>query len=739
MFKKLLIITLFCLPLVASTYTFKKLQLNGLTQISASMVKSILHFEKNTPISEKRLNEALKEFYNFGYFTDIEFKDVNDTLVINFKEKPFIVKLSMTGYKTREDDLDILYTTMGLKKGTMYTKEKIAYAKKALLLALQREGYINSVVEVEEEKINDQSIALTFNVNKGEDITITKINYKGRKSLSVDEIEDVVANKEADCCFRWFFGRNWGDMDFEQLDLDNLRIKDLYFQHGFLDATVSKAFSKIDFNTNTAQIEYTIVEGKQYKVNDIVLYIDEKIAKAKDIAKNFRLEKTKTFNVAYLRKDKEYIKTVVANKGYAFVTVKFDIRKNTDNHTVDIIYNVLPGSKVYINDVVISGNSRTLDRVIRRNIYLAPKDLYSLTDYKDSVNALKRTGYFDSVTIKKKRVSKTKMDLVVSVTEAPTGNLIVGGGYGSYDGWMFNASVSDKNIFGSGLNLALSYEHSSKKDNYSLSLTNPAIRDSIYSGIADIHRNESEITNSYYGTKNTLQKGFGLGIGRALNRHTRIGIKYLYDDVSITYDTNSSYDNIYDIVALIPYIGFNNTDDYYVPRSGVITGASVKYAGLYGDAKYTINTVYFKYFYSLERLIDYDVILRYKTRIKTLKDRGNIPDGTTFYLGGPTSVRGYSPYAFQPQDADHPLSRYFTNTFEVSFPLISSAKMRWAIFYDYGMVGVKNFDEIKKSGAGALIAWYSPVGPLQFIFGRAINPQSGDRTSNFEFTLGTKF
>ena len=124
-----------------------------------------------------------------------------------------------------------------------------------------------------------------------------------------------------------------------------------------------------------------------------------------------------------------------------------------------------------------------------------------------------------------------------------------------------------------------------------------------------------------------------------------------------------------------------------------------------------------------------------------INDRGNVPDTTTFYLGGPSSVRGYASYAFDPDDYDDKqrFGKYFTNTAELSFPLIPSAKMRWALFYDYGMVGENSFSEISKSGRGVAVSWYSPVGPLQFIFARAVGPEDGDKTSNFEFSLGTQF
>ena len=741
MYKKILLIVCISLNILAAQ-KYQNIEFKGLTQISNEVALETVKL-KNNSYTNKEINEAVKAFYKFDYFTNVYVTIENSTLTFHFEEKPFIAKLEMSGYKNRDDELKAVFTSMGLKKGTMYTQKKIAHAKKALLLALEREGYINSVVEVTTENINNTSIAVKFEVNKGEAITITKIEFKGAKALDEDDFKEVIANKETDVYFTWFFGRNDGEMSFEQLQYDSPRIKDLYLKHGYLDAKITTAFSKVDFNTNTATIEYTIKEGDQYTLNDTIIYLDESILDVDTLYPEMKLEKGDIFNISHLRKDQEYIKTEVANKGYAYAEVNFDIKQNKTNKTVDLIYNVIPGEKVYINDVIISGNSRTLDRVIRRDVFLAPNDLYNLTDFKDSKSSLQRTGFFESVNIKQQRVSADKMNLLVEVIEAPTGNLLVGGGYGSYDGWLLNLSVNDKNILGSGLNLGLTYEHSSRRDNYSLLLTNPAINDSEYSGTVDIHNNETEITSTdiLVGDETTVQKGFGVGVGKSLNRYTRVGANYSYDRETVTYEIDTASNLNFTISAITPYINFNNTDDYYVPREGIMAGTSLKYAGIGAEAKYMLSSTYFKYFYSLEELTDHDIIFRYKNSIKILEDNGYIPESTTFYLGGPSSVRGYSSYAFDPDDYANKVrfGRYFTNTVELSFPLVPSAKMRWALFYDYGMIGENSFGEIKKSGNGVAISWYSPVGPLQFIFAKAVNPDDGDETSNFEFSLGSKF
>jgi len=742
LFKKIILLCTLSGSLLFAAGTFENIKFEGLTQISKEIALETIKLKKENNYTNEEINDAINKFYEFNYFRDIWVTTEDTDLVFHFREHPFISQIDMSGYKTREDELELLYTSMNIKKGTMYTKQKVEASKKALLAALDRDGYINSVVEVEVEEVSDTSVSVKFNVNKGDEIIIHKVLYKGATVFEPSDFEAVIANKEEDCCFTWFFGQNDGEIDFEQLSFDSPRIRELYLQNGYLDAKVTAAFTKIDFNTNSAQIEYTINEGNQYKVNDIIIYVDEDIVKSETIYPQLKLEKDDIFDISLLRKDQEYIKTQVANKGYAFTEVKFDVKPNKENNTVDLVYNVIPGDKVYINDVIISGNSRTLDRVIRRDVYLVPGDLFSLTDFKDSKNKLQRTGYFEKVDIEQKRITSDKMDLIVNVTEAPTGNLILGGGYGSYEGWMINASVNDKNIFGSGMNLGVSIDYSKINTDISVALTNPAIRDSEYSGTVKVYNEDSEIDNytSTYGDRDTSETGFLVGVSKAIGRHTRAGVNYEISDTSISYELQPSENQDYMTSAITPYISFNNTDDYYLPREGFIAGTSFKYAGVGGDAKYGLSNTYFKYFYGLEDLIDYDVIFRYKNNVKILMDNGLVPNNMSFALGGPKSLRGYESYAFQSSDeANHPYKNFFSNALELSFPMIPSAKMRWGVFYDYGMLGEEGFNDIQRSGTGAFISWNSPVGPIQFIFSQPIDDEEGDKTSSFEFSLGGSF
>ncbi|WP_419769659.1 MAG: outer membrane protein assembly factor BamA [Candidatus Marinarcus sp.] len=734
--------TLLCLALAStlSAQTIQKIEFNNLSKVSAKIASETINIREGDELDIDKVNSAIKEFYQFGYFDDITVINNNGILEFNFVEKPSIANVEMTGYKSRQEDIDEVLKRIGLSKGTMYTKARIQKAKESLLQELQKEGYVNSVVEVEIETLSENSVSVSLAVNKGDEIIIKKVNYYGSENLDESDFEQVTANKEEDF-ITWWFGQNDGEAKIDQLPYENLRINELYFEHGYLDSKVKPPFLKVDFASNQAKLDFYIQEGPQYITDNITIYLDASILDPKTLYEGLKLKKDKVFNLKKLREDAEYIKTAVADLGYAFTEVKYDIQKDTKTNKASVVYSVIPGKKVYINDVFISGNSRTLDRVIRRDVYLAHGDLFSLTDYNDSVSKLKRNGFFEDVTIDQKRISEDKMDLVVKVKETSTGSLILGGGYGSYDGFIINASIQDRNIFGSGLNLGFSIDTSSKRNNNSISLSNPAIRDSAYNGSVEAHGNDLEIDYDNY-TLNKDTVGFSVGAGKEIFRNFYGGLKYAFDSVDESYTgTTARKNQSYLVSSITPYINYNSTDDYYFPRSGFKAGTSLEIAGIGGDAEYFETSTYFKYYYSLENLLDWDAVFRYRGQVKMLIDNGMIPQGSTFYLGGPKSLRGYESYAFGPEDSavDNPYKNYFSNGFELNFPLVPSAKMRWGVFYDYGMIGEDNFSQIKRSGTGALIEWISPVGPLQFIFSQPLDDEPGDKTSTFEFSLGTSF
>lgn len=732
-----------------SSYIAKNIKFEGLTQISNKIALETLDLNKDHKFDDKKLNIALKKFYNFKYFEDITINFQDDILIFKFKEKPFIINLSMTGYKTSDDELKQLYGAMKIKKGSIFTQEKIDNAKQILLSILKEEGYANSVVEIEEEVVNSKgSVAITFKVNKGDEIIITKTNYIGAKSLSKSQLEENTANKE-EVLISWWFGQSDGVMKFSQLKYDTYRLKDIYLQHGYLDVKVKSTYSSIDFNTNKATLDFIINEGKQYKVNDITVNLNEEITPPFNIVDIFKLKKDKIFNIAKLRNDISFIKTQIQDKGYAYVKVSYDIKKDKINNTVDVIINVKEGNKVYIHDIIISGNNRTLDRVIRRNIYLSPKSLFNLTDFRDSKSKILRSGFFKNVELIQKRIDENNIDILVKVEETTTGSFVLGGGYSTQDGAIVNASISDKNIFGSGLEIKLAGEYSKSNKKVTISLINPAIYDSLYNGSFSLYTKntiikDSDEDNKSSGNQVTQIDGLSFGAGRYINRNTRVGSIYSLSHKNIDDDLNNSLDDQYVVSSLKPYISFDNTDSYYTPRRGIQTGYSLEIAGIGGDAQYLENKSYLKYYFGLKDYIDYidyDLILRIKTHLNWLIDTGNIKD-KTYYLGGASSLRGYKRYAYRASNykAYKAFTKQWYSSFEITFPIIAKARMRGALFLDYGTIGEKNLTDITDASYGISINWFSPFGPLQFIFAKPIDEKlTLGKTEFFTFNLGQTF
>ncbi len=717
----------------------RSIRFEGLLHLSPTIAKEMVGLQPGNELDIKKVDEAIKRFYAQGYFEDVWAEEKNGELIFHFKEKPLIAQVEVVGYL--ENKKDELPSILGLKKGDIYDEQAIKRAKEKIKEKARSEGYFDTVVEVDTQKVGENSLKVTFVVNKGEKIIIDQLTLCGAKVFDKDQIEEVIANKERNKLFGWMIGFDSGELKLDQLPYDAARIKNLYLTKGYLDAEVSDPLLRANFDIYKAKLRYHIHEGKPYKVSSVDIELLEPVIEKKKLIEAIKLKPGQTFNVEKMRKDIQRLRRILADMGYAYVRIVPDYIKDEKHHTVKIRYLIDPGQKVYIHDVIISGNQRTLDRVIRREVYLAPGDVYSYTDLVESKNALRRTGFFSDVRIEERRVGPNQMDLLVNVKEMPTGSIMIGGGYSSYEGFIINASINDKNIFGSGINGNFQIDFSSKSLRFNLGIQNPRIFDSDYSLGFNAYNSRFE----YYDYTQD-RKGASISVGHQFTRHLSGSLTYAYEQNELT-DVN--YDNVYfqegkySKSALIPALSFDNTDDYYIPRHGVAAYASLEYAGIGGDEKYIKSYLKAAYYYGLEDMIDYDLILRLKGRVGYIYDNGYLPVFEKFYLGGLRSLRGYQTASLSPKDSEGRLigGKYmFSSSVEASIPMMSNnPNMRLTFFIDYGGVGEDSFSEITRSGAGMALEWISPMGPLQLVFAKALDAKADDRTSDFEFSIGSRF
>ncbi|MBL0707575.1 MAG: outer membrane protein assembly factor BamA [Sulfurimonas sp.] len=731
-----------------SAITIKSINYEGMVHISQPVALRMLSFEVNDNIDDEILDEAIKKYFKQGYFTDVwaEYDDGN--LTFHFKEKAIISKIELKGWK--DNDKDILDSVVQIKKGSLYDKKKLLAAKKRIIEAISQEGSIDSVVEIEEEHLDNGSIKVTFIANEGEEIIIENLEYSGVENLDSGLFNEVIANKEHQF-MGWFWGRNSGDMKLTDLAYDPLRIRDTYMQYGYLDAKVDEPFVRVNFDDYTAQMSYQIEEGEAYSISKISLQQSDKVISDEKIREVIDLEIGENFNINTFRSDAQKIKTIMADLSYAFVQVTPDLRKNKKDHTVEVVFKIVPGEKVTIRNVVISGNTRTLDRIIRRELYLGPGDKYSLTDLKDSRNSIGRLGFFEGNTIEERRVDNSTMDLVVKVKEAPTGNIQIGGGYGSYGGLLVTLAVNDRNIWGSGINMGVQVERSQKTKNYSFNISNPRLNDSDFSGNFSVYMSDIE-----YNDYDVSTLGTGVGTGHRFSRNITgfVGYNYskndydLHDllDVGEDNETVNYYFESYAKSAMTISASFDNTDDYYLPREGATFRQSFEKSGLGGEADFFKTRTNFGKYNGLEDYVGFDAIFRYKARYYFAADTGYLPVAERFYMGGLGSVRGYESYSISPsvneKDGRKRLiggAQTFSNNVELSLPLVPKAKMRLVSFLDWGFIGDDSLSEFSRGGYGLGLEWFSPVGPVQIMFARPLNNEKDDRTSKFDFTMGQRF
>lgn len=801
--KKILVLFLFLGFSLLHAEKIKSIQYDGLLYMSPMLAGEVTGIQEGDNLDPEKVDKAVLALFDQGYFKDIYATFDNGTLTFHFTEKPRVASIEIKGYGT-EQEKETLYTQMGIKKGDTFDEQKLEKAKNILKTILEYQGYYGTVIETDITPVaSSGAYAILMNVNRGDNIIIKKATYEGREKLKVKDLQSLSANKQRDF-MGWMWGLNDGKLHLNDLEYDSLRIQDVYMRHGFLDANVSSPFLDANFSNYTANLYYKIIEGTQYKVSDIEITIDDEVVSIKKLKKAIKVKKGEIFNIEDLRADTQILKREVADKGYAFAVVKPDLDKNESTGEVKVLYHIQVGDKVHISDVLISGNTRTSDRIIRREILLAPGDEYSLSKVNDSENALRRLGFFDNVKIEERRVSANSMDLLVSVQEGRTGQLQFGLGYGSYGGLMINGSVSERNLFGTGqsgsiyANIATGtgstyynpYGGKSNGRQFSgnISLSNPRIFDSRYSA------SESLYANYYVNYQYVEQSGgFGLTAGRLLTNTLRVSLGY---DINVTktYDFSSPlyeryyaskdqiindaegrpytvgiWDRDYHIPiasSLTPSINFDNTDDYYFPKNGIIASAYAQFNGVGGNVRNTKVYAKFAAYYHLKRIIPIDLIARYKAQggyIFRYTPQDFLAINNTFYMGGVSTIRGFQSGSVSPRD---PYGLWvggdglFTNSVELSYGVLEAAKMRISAYFDYGFLTYKGYPQAKgvadfqnygipgkgkeqlewRAATGLALEWVSPMGPIVLVFPiKVFNKQPGDYTSNFEFTMGTRF
>ena len=721
---------IYFLPAVILAQNITQINYKGLIHISPVSANAIIKITPNSDYDIKKIDESIKALYKTGYFKTIKADFNNGKLTFICLEKPTVTKIKTHNIS---EELKKILKEQNLipKKGEILNEEKLKKLKQFIQNYYLAKGYFNTVVQIKTIPLNKIKLILDITVNRGKNVLIRNVNFYGATLPKSDLIDEIQNQPRTFWSFLPFF--NSGELKIYKLIEDKNNLQNYYLNLGYMDAKVSLPFAKTNLDSYFADIDYKIYEGPRYIVKKVLIDYPENI---KVKLPKFNLKKNKYFNISALRKDIKDIKHSFENEGYAYAEVYPQIKK--EGHFTTVKYNVIPGEIVYIRNVIISGNTKTLDRVIRRNVYLAPGDKYSYQNITDTKYALQRSGYLENVKITQKKVSSNKIDLLIKVKEGLSGSLRAGISYGTYTKLGFNINLTEKNVFGSGQNLSLNADINTKSKTYSISLVNPRIFDTKYSF------NTSIFNTSFEGISyNSKQRGFTLGLGKKLNRNLSANVTYGYthnklSDYATTIDVRPNSIKSYVVSSL----SFNNTDNYFFPTTGEKASISLEYAGVGGDEKYLKLLGNYKYFYPItDKTYKTAAVLKFRIKGGYIHQIDYLPINEKFYLGGMNTVRGFGWYSLSPIDSTGNKiggKKEFIAGPEISTPISLKNHLWLSGFMDYGAVG-ENKLNITRSSYGVELNWITPMGPLSFIWAWPIKSEKNDDLQRFEFNLGASF
>jgi outer membrane protein insertion porin family len=714
----------------------------GNERIEADAIRNQVLIKPGDTFSAKQLSEDLKRIYAMGYFDDIriESEDVTGGKQITFTvtEKPTIRKIEFSGNSIFDDEE--LREELDIRTGSILNIFAVQRNTKRLEEMYREKNYHNVTIDYELSDIENNQGDLTFKIEEGSKVLITDIVFEGNSAFDSETLEDLMKTSEKD--FFWWISSS-GDLNMEDLDQDVLRIKGFYQNNGFIEVRVSDP--EVAFLDESIRVTLKIYEGPRFEVGRVSVSGDLIETEAQMI-KQLRITEEPFFNREAVRNDVLMFKDLYSDQGYAYAEIEPDVAVNKEDRVVDIDFQIDKGKPVYFEKIIIEGNTRTRDKVIRRELNVYEQELFSGLRLKRGVRNLYRLGYFEDVKVDTVPGSADdQMILKVTVEERSTGNLSIGGGYSSVEEWFGTGSIAEENFLGLGQELQFKAEVSDRTIRFNLSYTEPWLFDMPLSGGIDLYSWERD-----YDTYDKYSIGGGFRLSYPIAIDTRLGLKYNYDVSEVDEVTDEAPESIKELVgkystsAVGAWLSYNSTDRAFNPTRGQDHSLTVEYAGLGGDISF-IKAIgdlglYFPIYKSVVGFIHGEG--------GYVQEQGDsiLPDYERFYLGGINSMRGFDWHAIHAVDEngnDVGGDKFVLANFEINFPLFAEAGIWGVLFYDTGDVygPEENIDlGTLRQSAGYGVRWYSPVGPIRLERGHILDPEEGeDSSGSWEFSMGAAF
>jgi len=734
-------------------FVIKDIRVEGIQRTEAGTIFSYLPVKVGDTMTDERSAQAIRALFATGFFRDVSLERDGDVLVVAIQERPSIAQVEFSNL--HEFDKDQLMTGMrqiGIAEGRILDRGSLDRAEQDLKRQYLGRGYYAVAISTTVTPLERNRVSINFNVDEGQIAKIRQISIIGANAFTEGTLLGQFVLRTPGV-MTWFSKHDQYSRQKLSADLETLR--SYYLDQGYLEFAIDSTQVSITPDKQDIYITISITEGQKYTVAEVKV-AGEMLVPEEEVRKLIQLKPGDVFSRARLTESTKLIGDRLGNDGYAFANVNAVPALNKETQQVAFTFFIDPGRRVYVRRINITGNLRSRDEVIRREVRQMEGGWYSGDRIIQSRQRVDRLGYFTEVNLETPAVpdSTDQVDVNIAVVEKPTGILLVGAGFGSDQGVILSGSIAQQNIFGSGRHLSLNVNTSKINTTYSLSYTNPYYTvDGVSQGF-DIYYKEvdpSALDLAQYQTKTV---GGQLRFGVPVSERDTVNYGFGYDDTSIT-TFPTSPQRYLDYVAVF---GPQNTnvfvtagwtrdarDSHIYPTKGVLQRAGAELGTPVGDLEYYKLTYQYQRYFPWTRHVSF--MLNGEGGYGDGYDGKPLPFFKNFYAGGVNSVRGFKSYTIGPKDSNgDPTggSRKLLGNTEVLFPfpgLANDKSVRLSAFVDTAVVGNEgDFDlNYLRASAGLSLQWVSPLGPLKVSAGFPFRYQPDDRLQRFQFTVGGIF
>ena len=711
-------------------------------RIEADAIKRVIKTKPGDIFLSKSLSEDLKAVYEMGYFDDIRIEaedtPIGKNIIFRVKEKPTIRVIHIKGNKVYKEEK--VKENLTIKTGSILNIPKIRRNVNRIEELYKEKNYHNVQIAYKIHPLEQNQVDLEFDIDEGEKVLIKNIIFEGNQAYTDKELKKYLKTREKGF-LSWLTSS--GDLKMEDLEQDVAILSAFYYNHGYIQARIGEP--RVEYKDKWIYITIKIDEGAQFKVGKVDITGDL-VLPQNELMKNLKIAHETYYNRETVRNDVLALTDLYSDEGFAYADIAPRIEKDFDELKVNITYVVQKGKQVYFEKIIIGGNTKTRDKVIRRELMVYEQELYSGRALKRSVRNLHRLNFFEDIKINTAKGSTDdSMILKIDVTEKSTGAISFGAGYSSQENVFLTASIDQKNLFGRGQILSLAGQIGSRTTTYKLSFTEPWLFDIPLSAGFDLYNWETD-----YDTYDKASVGGGVRFSYPIFDFTRGYIRYNYDDADITNVSEFAAQSIKDLEgtnitsSVSATITYDSKNKAFNPTDGSKHSMTVKYAGLGGNVaftKYVAETGW--YFPLFKGTVGF---LHGKGGYVVEGSGGILPDYERFYLGGINSLRGYEWREVHVLDEDGNAiggDKFVQFNVEYIIPLLKGQGLVGVLFYDTGNV-YNNGESIDlgnlRNSAGLGFRWYSPMGPLRIEYGHKLDVQEGDDSGGrWEFSMGSAF